>query len=171
MQEDVKEIVLSLGSNMMKFAGKGDNIEENKRKILKCIENKQALNKFKELVKNQGGDVSFIDDTSKFDKAKHIIPVVSETEGYVKSMNNEKIGYISSKLGAGRLHKEDDINNRVGIIINKKIGDKVMVADVLGYIHADNYDIGVEAVEELKNCYEFSTDYIEKQKHILGIVK
>ena len=171
MQDDVKDIILSLGSYMMKLAGKGDDIEQNKKMIMKNINNKKALNKFKELIKNQGGDVSYIEDTSKFEKAKYIIPIKSEKIGYIKSMDNEKIGYISSSLGAGRLKKEDKINDKVGIIINKKIGDKVNVGDVLGFIHSDDIEVGNNAVKEMQNCYEFSDEYVEKQKHILGIIK
>lgn len=171
MQDDVKDIILSLGSYMMKLAGKGDDIEQNKKMIMENINNKKALNKFKELIKNQGGDVSYIEDTSKFEKAKYIIPIRSEKMGYIKSMDNEKIGYISSSLGAGRLKKEDKINDKVGIIINKKIGDKVNVGDVLGFIHSDDVEVGNNAVKELQNCYEFSDEYVEKQKHILGIIK
>lgn len=171
MQDDVKDIILSLGSYMMKLAGKGDDIEQNKKMIMENINNKKALNKFKELIKNQGGDVSYIEDTSKFEKAKYIIPIKSEKIGYIKSMNNEKIGYISSSLGAGRLKKEDKINDKVGIIINKKIGDKVNVGDVLGFIHSDDIEVGNNAVKEMQNCYEFSDEYVEKQKHILGIIK
>ncbi len=171
IQEDVKEIVLTLGSYMIKLAGKGDDIEENKKKIMESINNGKALNKFKELVKNQGGDVSYIEDVSKFEKAKFITPVISEQSGFVKSMNNEKIGLISCMLGAGRIKKEDIINNKVGIIINKKIGDEVLKGDVLGYIHADDQNIGNTAVEDLKKCYEISKDIVEKEKHILGVIK
>ena len=171
MQDDVKDIILSLGSYMMKLAGKGDDIEQNKKMIMENINNKKALNKFKELIKNQGGDVSYIEDISKFEKAKYIIPIKSEKMGYIKSMDNEKIGYISSSLGAGRLKKEDKINDKVGIIINKKIGDKVNVGDVLGFIHSDDIEVGNNAVKEMQNCYEFSDEYVEKQKHILGIIK
>lgn len=171
MQDDVKDIILSLGSYMMKLAGKGDDIEQNKKMIMENINNKKALNKFKELIKNQGGDVSYIENTLKFEKAKYIIPIRSEKMGYIKSMDNEKIGYISSSLGAGRLKKEDKINDKVGIIINKKIGDKVNVGDVLGCIHSDDIEVGNNAVKEMQNCYEFSNEYVEKQKHILGIIK
>lgn len=171
MQDDVKDIILSLGSYMMKLAGKGDDIEQNKKMIMENINNKKALNKFKELIKNQGGDVSYIEDTSKFEKAKYIIPIRSEKMGYIKSMDNEKIGYISSSLGAGRLKKEDKINDKVGIIINKKIGEKVNIGDVLGFIHSDDIEVGNNAVKEMQNCYEFSDEYVEKQKHILGIIK
>ena len=170
MQKDVEEIVLTLGSYMIKLAGKGESVEENKNKILENIKNKKALNKFKELVKNQGGDISYIDDISKFEKAKFVIPVVSKQSGYVKSMNNERIGYISCNLGAGRLEKDDNINHKVGIIINKKIGDKVEKNEILGYIHSDNEELGKVAAVSLAKCYTIIEQEVKKQKNILGII-
>jgi len=167
MQDDVKEIVLELGSNMMKLAGKGDDLEENKKIIMEKIQNGEALKKFKELVQNQGGDTSYIDDVSKFEKAKFILPVVAEKTAYVKAMNNEKIGYISCELGAGRARKEDSINNKVGIIINKKIGDKVQQGEIIGYIHSDYEENGMEAVKKLLDCYEWSDEFVPKQKAII----
>ena len=171
IKEDVESIILELGSHMIKLAGKGDDIEQNKKIILQKIHSGEALEKFKELVKNQGGNVSYIDDISKFEKAKYIIPVISEKSGFIKHMDNEKIGYISCALGAGRMTKDDKINNKVGIIVEKKIGDKVEVGDILGYIHADEEDVGNEAVENLRNCYTFSDEFVEKPKHILGIIQ
>ena len=84
--DDLKEVVLELGSNMLKLAGKGDNLEENKQKMLENIQNEKAYAKLKELVANQGGDVSYIEDTSKFKKAKYILPVVLESEGIIKEL-------------------------------------------------------------------------------------
>lgn len=170
MQEDVKSIILELGSCMMKLAGKGDDIESNKAIIMDVINSGKALEKFKDLVRNQGGDVSYIENPSKFEKAKFVLPVVAEDSGFVDAMENEKIGYISCKLGAGRMKKDDSINYRVGVIINKKIGDEVKAGDVLGYIHADDEMIGNEVVKELKECYHLTESPVEKQKHILGIL-
>lgn len=171
MQDDVKEIVLTIGSAMLKLAGKGENLDENKTMILDAINSGKALNKFKELVVNQGGDVSYIDDISKFENAKYVIPVKSEKEGFVKSMNNEQIGLISCELGAGRVTKESNINHKVGIIINKKIGDKVNIGETIGFIHTDDNEIGMHAVEELKECYEICDEFVEKQNSILGIIR
>ena len=86
-------------------------------------------------------------------------------------MENERIGFIAAKLGAGRMKKDDRINNRVGIIVSKKIGDKVQNGEILGYIHADSEQIGNEAAEEYKSCLKISETNVEKQKHILGIVE
>lgn len=171
MQEDVKQIILEIGNNIMKLAGKGSNDEENKQLIMDKINSGEALNKFKELVMNQGGDVSYVDHPEKFEDAKYITPVIAEKDGYVKAMNNEGIGYISCSLGAGRIRKDDEINNRVGIIINKKIGDKVEKGEVIGYIHSDDEEKSVIATKQLLDCYIWSDDFVEKEKTVIEIIK
>lgn len=154
MQEDVKEVVLELGSNMLKLAGKGNNLEENKEKMMEYIKNGKALEKFKELVINQGGDVTYIENTEKFKKAKYIMPVVLEKNGIVKELKAEEIGKLSVFLGAGRLRKEDKIEPEVGIVLNKKIGDTVIKNDIVAYIHANDEEKAKEAVKRLKNIYQ-----------------
>ena len=158
MQDDVKEVVLELGSNMLKLAGKGNDLEENKRKILENIQNGKALEKFKELVKNQGGDISYIEDTNRFEKAKYILPVTLEKEGRVKEIKAEEIGKLSVFLGGGRIKKEDKIDKAVGITLNKKIGEKVEKEDIVAYIHANDEEKAKEAVRRLKNIYVLNKD-------------
>ena len=156
IKEDVKDVVLELGSNMLKLAGKGNNLEENKNRMLENIKNGRALEKFKELVANQGGDVSYIEDTNKFKKAKFILPVISKAQGKVKELNAEQIGKLSVFLGAGRIKKEDKIEKEVGIILNKKIGDKVEKEEIMAYIHANNEEKAKEAVERLSEIYQIN---------------
>ena len=151
--EDVKNVVLELGSNMLKLAGKGNDIEENKSKMLENISNGKALEKFKELVANQGGDISYIENTSKFEKAKYILPVIIEKSGIVKEVKAEEVGKLSVFLGGGRIRKEDKIDSAVGITLNKKVGDKVEKDDIVAYIHANDEEKGKEAVQRLKEIY------------------
>ncbi len=152
--EDVKNVVLELGSNMLKLAGKGNNLEENESKMLENISNGKALEKFKELVANQGGDVSYIEDTNKFEKAKYILPVILENQkGTVKELKAEEIGKLSVFLGGGRIRKEDKIDSAVGITLNKKVGDKVEKSDIVAYIHSNDEEKGKEAVQRLKKIY------------------
>lgn len=153
MLEDVKEVVLELGSHMIKLAGKGDNIEENKKMMLENIQNGKALEKFKQLVKNQGGDISYIENTEKFEKAKYIMPVVIEKEGRIQSLKAEGIGKISVSLGAGRIKKEDTIDSSVGIVLEKKVGDRVKKGEVVAYVHANDEEEGIEALKRLKELY------------------
>ena len=133
MPEDIKEIISGIGAQIIKLAGEGNSLEENKRRILENIKNGRAYTKFLELVQIQGGDISYIENPEKFPKAKHIIPVYSEEEGYVEELNAEKVGVTSVHLGAGRVKKEDGIDHAVGIWLKKKIGDKVNKGDILAY--------------------------------------
>ena len=152
--EDVKNVVLELGSNMLKLAGKGNDLEDNKSKMMDNILNGKALEKFKELVANQGGDVTYIKDTNKFEKAKYILPVtLEEQNGIVKELKAEEVGKLSVFLGGGRIRKEDKIDPSVGITLIKKIGDKIEKGDTVAYIHANDEKKGKEAVQRLKEIY------------------
>lgn len=170
MIQDVKEVVLELGAYMIKLAGVGDNIEENKERILEKITNGEAYNKFVQLVENQGGDISYLEDTDKFEKSKYILEVKSNEEGYISLLNARKVGELSGGIGAGRVRKEDKIDETVGIVLAKKVGDFVKVGEALAYVHANNLELGEYAVKELQNTYQISREKIEKTKTILGVI-
>lgn len=170
MEDDVKQVVLELGSYMIKLAGCGDDINENKKKMMDCIDSGNAYMKFLELIENQGGDVSYINDVSKFENAKYVKPVLSDKSGYVKEIDAQKLGKISCELGAGRVKKEDVIDNQVGLIINKKIGDKVEEKEILGIIHANDEEKLKIAEQELKSCFTICEEVVDKPKVILEIL-
>lgn len=170
MEEDVKQVVLELGSYMIKLAGCGDDINENKKRMIDCIDSGNAYMKFLELIENQGGDVSYINDVSKFENAKYVNPVLSDKSGYVKEIDAEKLGKISCELGAGRVKKEDIIDNQVGLIINKKIGDIVEENEILGIIHANDKDKLKKAEGELRSCFTICEEVVHKPKVILEIL-
>ena len=154
MPKDLKEVVLELGANMLKLAGKGENIEENKLKMLESIENGMAYNKFVEMVENQGGDISFIEDTTKFKKSKYTLAVVTKKTGKVKEINAEDIGKMACYLGAGRVNKDDKIEAEVGIVLNKKVGDEVEEDDFLAYICANDENKIIEAEKRILEIYK-----------------
>ena len=160
MPKDLKEVVFELGANMLQLAGKGDNIEENKLKMLETIENGSAYNKLVEMVQNQGGDVSYLEDTTKFEKSKYISAVVTEKIGKVQEINAEEIGKLACYLGAGRIKKEDKIDANVGIILNKKVGDEVLEGDFLAYICANDEIKLRYAEDKLLEIYKIKNDCI-----------
>ena len=170
MPEDVKEVVLTLGAYMIRLAKKGDNIVENKEKILKVINNGKAFKKFKELVEKQGGDISYIEDIEKFEKAKYIMPVLSEKSGFVEKLDANIVGQVSVDLGAGRKQKEDIIDNAVGITLVKKISDEVKKGDILAYVHATTPEKATEAVENMQKAYKFTSKKVKKPNTILEVV-
>ena len=170
MQEDLREVVLELGSYMLKLAGKGENIEENKKRILENIQNGEAYNKFKQMVQNQGGDISYLEDTNKFEKSKHILAVVANKSGYVQEINAEEIGKLSCYLGAGRINKEDKINQKAGIILNKKVGDRVEEQDFLAYICTDEEEKLEEAERKILEIYKIDEKQINRKSTIIETI-
>ncbi len=143
MPKDLKDVVFELGAQMIKLAGFGDDIENNKAKMQENIINGKAYEKLIQMVQNQGGDISYLNDTNKFEKAKYIIPVESKTSGIIKEINAEEVGKVACFLGAGRLKKEDKIDNSAGITLNKKVGDYVEEKEVIAYINT-NYEEKIE---------------------------
>ncbi|GIM27931.1 pyrimidine-nucleoside phosphorylase [Clostridium polyendosporum] len=154
--KDLLELCITLGSNMVILSGKTTNLDEAKTMLMNTIVSGKALDKLKEFVNAQGGDISCIDDTTRLPKANYIIPVVASKTGYVTKIHAEQIGLIAMELGAGRTTKEDVIDLAVGIVLNKKRGDKVEVGDVLAFIHANDRDKGKKAVEDLVKSYIIS---------------
>ena len=168
--EDIKEIITTIGSYIIKLAGKGNNLEENKVKILENINNGKAYNKFLELVEAQGGNIAYINNPEKFEKAKYILPVISKEEGYIASLDALKIGEASVKLGAGRVKKEDSIDKSVGIVLNKKVTNKVKKGDILAFVYANDETKGNQVVLEVLNAYKYSKEEIKKEKIIIDVI-
>ena len=115
-------------------------IKRKQEKFLKeKLESEEAFKKFREFVKYQGGNVKWIDNPDLIPKAKRIIPVYLNQEGYVASLNALNIGKAARILGAGRNKKEDDIDPLVGVVLNCKVGDRVTKDTPVAYLHVNGY--------------------------------
>ena len=154
LPEDIEKIITELGANMLLLANKVSNIEEGKAKILENLKNGKGYEKFVQLVQNQGGDISYIENTDKFNKARFILPIIANKSGIVSKLDALTIGKLSVYLGAGRIKKEDKIEPEVGFVLNKKIGDSVENGEVLGYVHANDEKKAINVLKE--NIYEIS---------------
>ena len=148
MPKDVENIITELGANMLILAGKAKNFDEGKTKILENISNGKAYNKFVELIQKQGGDISYIENTEKFEKAKYIIPIKASKSGKIVSLDAYTVGKMSVYLGAGRIKKEDKIDASVGFVFEKKVGDTVLKDEVLGYIHSNDKEKGENVLSQ-----------------------
>lgn len=171
MPQDLKQVVFELGKVILQLAGKGDNLIENEKKLLENLSNKKAYYKFIELVKNQGGDISFIEHLEKLPKAQYIEPVYCEEEGYIQEINSKEIGKLVGFLGAGRERKEDAIDLAVGIVLTKKTAQEVKKGEILAYIHANDETKLKEAKKRLKGIFKISSIRVQKEKTILEIIK
>lgn len=170
MQPDVKEVILTLGAYMIKLAGKGEDIEDNKQKMLEQIQNGKAFAKLEQWIQKQGGDISYLENTEKFEKAKYVIPVIADRSGYVKSLDAQEIGKASMNLGAGRKKKEDNIDFSVGIILEKKTGNKVEKGENIAFVYANDEKLGQEISQDILNAYTIVDEIVEKKQDILKIV-
>lgn len=143
--KDLTELVLTLGSQMVILAGKAKTSEEAKEMLLDAIHSGKALAKFKEFLVNQGGDASIVDDLTKLPQAKYKIELPAKQSGYISRMVADEIGVASMILGAGRATKEDVIDLAVGLVLHKKVGDKVEEGESILTIYSNR-----ENVEDVK---------------------
>ncbi|EOL46512.1 pyrimidine-nucleoside phosphorylase [Enterococcus caccae] len=145
--EDLTELVLTLGSQMVVLAGKTDSLDEARKMLLGVIEDGSALEKFAVFVKNQGGNPEWVKNPELLPAAQYTVEVTADKEGIVSEIVADAIGVAAMKLGAGRATKEDEIDLAVGLVLNKKIGDNVKVGDSLVTIHTNKKDVAeVEAM-------------------------
>lgn len=170
IKEDVKEVVLTLGSYLLKLANKGENIEENRKKIENCIISNLAYEKFIELIETQGGDISYCKNTKKIETASKFVYVIKKKEGYIKEINAEKIGKASCMLGAGRTKKEDKIDLTAGIVLNKKVGDYVKKEEIIATLYTNSISKIEEARKLVEEAITIVEEPVKKAKIILEII-
>ncbi|ENQ3079853.1 pyrimidine-nucleoside phosphorylase [Bacillus cereus] len=143
--EDLTELVLVLGSQMVVLAKKANTLEEAREMLKEVMKNGKAIEKFKQFLHNQGGDSSIVDQPEKLPQAKYVIDVPAKTSGVVSNIVADEIGIAAMLLGAGRATKEDEIDLAVGLMLRKKVGDAVKEGEPLVTIYANRED-----VEEVK---------------------
>lgn len=138
---DLTELVLTLGSQMIVLAKKASTLEEARKMLSEVMENGKALEKFKVFLKNQGGDPSVVDNPEKLPQAKYKIDVLAQDSGFVSNIVADEIGVAAMLLGAGRATKEDKIDLAVGLMLRKKVGDKVEKGETLVTIYTNREDV------------------------------
>ncbi|WP_028982888.1 pyrimidine-nucleoside phosphorylase [Sporolactobacillus terrae] len=138
---DLKELVYELGSRMVLFAGKADHLPDARKQLEQALAQGKAYEKFKQFITNQGGDPEIIDHPERLPKAQHQFEFRASSSGVVARLKADQIGLAAMLLGAGRATKEDSINHATGIVLHKKVGDKVKEGESLLTIHADTEDI------------------------------
>ena len=157
---DLKELVLTLGSIMVSL-GLGISIDEAYKMCVTNLENGNAYKKFVELVETQGGKLELINDSKKFS-------IKSNQSGFITKIDALMLGELVRKLGAGRLHKDDKIDHRVGFILSKKVGDFVLKDEELMKVYLTTKDC---RIDDLLKCFTIENDFKEKDKLILEVIK
>ena len=167
---DLLELCLTLGGCMLHEAGLAESIEDARERLLTTIRDGSALEKLALMVEAQGGDRRAVYDPSLLPDAAVKRDVPADRGGYVSRIHAEQVGLVSMRLGGGRATKEDVIDLSVGVVLKKKVGDRVEAGESLGVIHAANEEKAAEAAALLHDCFEFSDTPVEPAPFIKEIV-
>lgn len=154
--EDFKQHCLEVAGHMLHLAGAAPGLAAAKRAAQQSIDDGSALAKFRALVEAQGGDPDYVDQPGKLPAAELVETVLAARSGFVAGIHAAEVGYSAVELGAGRAKKGDPIDLAVGIVVHRKVGDKLAVGDPLFTIHADQRDRLQAAVERVGAAFGFS---------------
>ena len=154
--EDFREHCLHVCAHMLVLGRRAKSLEDARKMAETSVTDGSALAKFRLLVEAQGGDVSYVDDVSRFPRAKFIEVVESPRSGFVSQIHARSVGEAAVTLGAGRAKKSDPIDHAVGFVIHKKVGDQVEKGEALFTVHANDESRLVEAREAVLAAHSFS---------------
>lgn len=168
--KDLKKLCITLGCYMLILSGKVATKDQAREMIEDVIESGAALRMLKKFVQQQGGDVSYIEDSNLLSQAKNIFPFKSNKTGYVHEIRADIVGSSGLILGAGRDTKDSKIDLSVGIVLNKKVGDYVEKGEVLAYIHHNDEIKRNICISKLESAYSIEDKKCKLKPLILGVV-
>lgn len=150
---DLRELCIELAGWMFELGGVASTVGQGKLDAAKLIDSGKALERFRQMVSLQGGDVAAIDDPARLPCAAQTQVVNSPQSGYVTAMNCEAAGTACVVLGGGREKKEDSVDPAVGIVLHKKVGDHVSVGEPLCTVHFNSAARAAPAIKLLEKSY------------------
>ncbi|MCC6809244.1 MAG: thymidine phosphorylase [Deltaproteobacteria bacterium] len=151
---DYKACVYALAGEMLVLGEVARDQDAATRLLDDAVKSGRALSKWREIIKAQGGDVSYVDAPERLHPAEAIVPFTALKKGIVHGIDTRGVGLLSVRMGAGRTRLEDKVDPAVGLVIDKKIGDRVESGEALGYIHARAKPAANAFAEEARALYE-----------------
>ncbi|MCK8824759.1 pyrimidine-nucleoside phosphorylase [Fuchsiella alkaliacetigena] len=157
---DLEELSLCLGAEMLKLAGRVENTKEGKAKLRELLASGAALEKFKELIRAQGGQEEVVDNPNLLATSKKRVEIKAPKSGYITEILAEEVGLAAMLLGAGRENKEATIDLAVGIVLEAKLGAKISKGDKLATLHVNEDSQLAIAKEKLENAYKIEAEQL-----------
>lgn len=168
---DLTELILTLAAHMVVLGNAAQTYADARQKVEDCLNNGQAFEKLKQFVATQGGDIAQLEDVSKLPQADVTMELHAPKDGYISSIQAENLGLAAMKLGAGRAAKNDPIDYAVGIVLSKKVGDKVVQGDVIATLYSNNkLDEQSESVRMVYDAFGIDQEKPEERPLIMAIV-
>uniref|UniRef100_UPI0026ECEDD8 thymidine phosphorylase n=1 Tax=Ignavibacterium album TaxID=591197 RepID=UPI0026ECEDD8 len=166
-KNDLTELSLILAGAMIYLGKKAETFEDGIEKAITLLNSGKAFDKFLELVKVQGGDISYIKNPDRYPKSRYHKKIKMLKDGFISFIDTYEIGMAAIDLGAGRLKKEDKIDPKAGIIFNYKLGDKINKGDVIAEVFSDSNEKINLAEKRILNSIKLS----ERKTKIPALVK
>ncbi|HRF94401.1 MAG TPA: hypothetical protein PLZ51_04365, partial [Aggregatilineales bacterium] len=168
--EDFRDHCIEVAAHMLRLAALGMGDKGKKWRdftvVLKFLQDQlhsgAALEKFREMVIAQGGDVNMVDNPSLLPQAKIIQRIQAERDGVISKVDAERVAWAAFELGAGRAKKGDPIDHAVGVKILVKVGDIVKKGDIIGSIHANDSNHLANAKATMREAIDYSKDMVQR---------
>ncbi|MBI4548139.1 MAG: thymidine phosphorylase [Ignavibacteriae bacterium] len=155
---DLMEVTYVLGGAMLMLGGKAKTIDEGTNRCREAVHNGKALQKFKEMVKRQGGQLSYIEKPASYPQSKHCVEITSTSSGDIDNIDALEIGFASALLGAGRMKVNDAIDPKAGILLKKKVGDTVQIGETLAVLYSDNENVLNNVKHRVAMAFSIATE-------------
>jgi thymidine phosphorylase len=168
---DVTALALELASHMVKLAKPERRLPEIKKECAKNLYEGKALEKFREMISVHGGDKAVTDDTSLLGRSPLKKPLNFSRSGYLSSISTSELGLSLVRLGAGRLKLTDRIDPTVGIILNRKVGDRIEKGETVAWICYGSRELFEREFPVIRRCFRISSSKPQKKKLILGTIR
>lgn len=133
--EDLRQLCLELAGEMIRIGGRAESFEEGKETARQVLSDGRALEKFRQMVRCQGGDDRIVEEPERMGSSRYSRDVLAGRTGFIAETDTREIGRASQHLGAGRLRKEDEIDFTAGIRMHMRIGNFVKEGDVLATLY------------------------------------
>ena len=167
---DLRELCLELAGWMFELGGKVTSLASGKEMAGVLIASGKATEKFREIIRLQGGDAGVVDAFERLPRAAHTFEVISGAEGLVSGTECEQLGLASLALGGGRAKKEDTIDPAVGLTVHKKIGDRVRTGEPLCTLHYNDAARLAEARRLVEGAYRIGPEPVPKRPLVRRII-
>jgi thymidine phosphorylase len=154
--DDLRELCVELAGWMFHLGGAAATVAQGKLDAERLIASGKALEKFRQMVSLQGGDVSALDNPARLPRAKYMRDVISPRSGFIAAMNCEAVGTACVVLGGGREKKEDAVDPAVGIVLHRKTGDQVAAGEPLCIVHSNSEARTARAVNLLLESFKIA---------------
>lgn len=160
-----------LAANTLLMVGRFTDLEDALEYTRALLESGKPLEKFRDMLEWQGADPGITDDSESLVDVSIVREVCASTSGWVSSVDAREIGFAAMALGAGREKKDDDIDPNVGIVLHKKVGNRVQEGDALATVYSNDVLKAKYAVNRVSSAYCISDKAIEEPKLILGVIE